>query len=290
MPKTNVNLRLGTDRKQNEFLGLPDYPCELFYTDLARHSTGYIPEHWHSEMEFGYVTEGCLLLTCNGKEYTVEADQFYFINANVLHSMKSAIPSVSFYSIVFHEKFLAMPEQIQKKYVHPVASNTNFPVFFTKESEFLSSIKAAIQCYLEKTEKFDFFFYQHVCSLWMRLFDRCLPLCAPEKDTNRRIREMLQFIASNYHRNIGVEEIAAFAGISKRECFRCFKRQLNSSPNIYLLQYRMNRAAELILMTDHKINRISAMCGFASATYFATKFKEIYGMSPTAYRDGNRNE
>ena len=98
---------------------------------------------------------------------------------------------------------------------------------------------------------------------------------------------MLQFISTNYQRNIGVDEIANYAGVSKRECFRCFKRQLNSSPNIYLLQFRMNRAAEMIVMTDQKINQIASQCGFSSATYFATKFKELYGMSPKAYRERN---
>ena len=287
MPKTNVRLRLGTDRKQNEFLGLPDYPCELFYTDLAKHSTGYIPEHWHNEMEYGFVTGGHLLLTCNGTEYVIGENQFYFINANVLHSMKSAGDTASFYSIVFHENFLGMPEQIKKKYITPVMDNGNFPVFITEKPEFSQLIKSALRCYQEKEEKYDYFFYQHICSLWMLIYDKHLPFVSLGEKTDRRIREMLQFISTNYQRNIGVDEIANYAGVSKRECFRCFKRQLNSSPNIYLLQFRMNRAAEMIVMTDQKMNQIASQCGFSSATYFATKFKELYGMSPKAYRERN---
>lgn len=281
---------MGTDRKQNDFLGMPDYPCELFYTDLVKHSVGFIPEHWHNEMEFGFVTEGQLLLTCNGAEYLLEENQFYFINTNVLHSMKRAGDTSSFYSIVFHENFLAMPEQIRKKYVLPVMDNTKFPVFFTLEPDFVQLIQKAIQCYEKKAEKYDVTFYQHICALWMLAYDKHLPFASPEDARDRRIREMLQFISANYHRNIGVEEIADFAGVSKRECFRCFKQQLNSSPNIYLLQFRMNRASEMILMTDQKIHQIATMCGFASATYFATKFKEIYGMSPKTYRNGNRSQ
>lgn len=288
MPKTNVRLRLGTDRKQNDLLGMPDYPCELFYTDLARQTTGYMPEHWHNEMEFGFVTEGSLLLTCNGTEYIIEKNQLYFINTNVLHSMKSAADTASFYSIVFHENFLGMPEQLQKKYILPVMNNANFPVFFTKDPESVQLIRNAIQCFEQKNAKYDFSFYQHVCSLWMLIYDRHLPSAGTEEITDRRIREMLRFISSNYQKNIGVEEIADFAGVSKRECFRCFKRQLNSTPNIYLLQFRINRAAEMIMLTDQKVNQIAAMCGFASATYFSTKFKEIYGMSPKRYREENR--
>ena len=109
-------------------------------------------------------------------------------------------------------------------------------------------------------------------------------------DAVQRVQKQtgLLFISANYQRNIGVDEIAGFAGVSKRECFRCFKRQLNSSPNIYLLQFRMNRAAEMVLLTDQKMNQIASSCGFSSATYFSTKFKEIYGMTPKAYREENR--
>lgn len=288
MAKTFVRLRLGTDRKQNDVFGMPDYPCELCYTDLTKHSTGYMPEHWHNELEYGFVTKGSLLLTCNGTEYLIEENQLFFINTNILHSMKATGDTACFYSIVFHENFLGMPEQLKQKYLQPVMNNANFPVLFTKEPEFVQLIRKAIQCYENKEAKYDFYFYQYICSIWMLIYDQHLPFASAEEPTERRIREMLQFISSNYQENIGVEEIANFAGVSKRECFRCFKRQLNSTPNIYLLQFRMNRAAEMIIMTDRKMNQIAAMCGFSSATYFATKFKEIYGMNPKAYREENR--
>ena len=288
MPKTNVRLRLGPDRKQRDWLGVPEYPCELFYTDLSKHSMRYMPEHWHNEMEFGFVTDGNLLLTCNGAEYIIEENQFYFINANVLHSMKSVGNTCCFYSIVFHENFLGLPEQLKKKYITPVINNGSFSLFFTKEQEFLLLTRNALRCYEEKEGNYDFYFYQYICSLWMLIYNKHLPFVSPEEKTDQRIREMLLFISANYQRNIGVDEIAGFAGVSKRECFRCFKRQLNSSPNIYLLQFRMNRAAEMVLLTDQKMNQIASSCGFSSATYFSTKFKEIYGMTPKAYREENR--
>ena len=77
MAKTLTRLRLGTDRKQNDLVGMPDYPCELYYTDLASHSTGYMPVHWHNELEYGFVTKGKLLLTCNGTEYIFEENGEY---------------------------------------------------------------------------------------------------------------------------------------------------------------------------------------------------------------------
>lgn len=290
MAKTFIRLRLGPDRKQNDLFGTPDYPCELYFADLAKHTTGYMPYHWHNEMEYGLVTRGNLLLKCNGKEYIIPENHGFFINTNVLHSMKLYGDATSYYSIAFHGDFLSLPEQIRQKYVDPVMNNVQFPMVITEDKEFISLLKKSIRCYEKKEEGYEFTFYNYVCALWKYVYLNFLPPTKNEEKINQRIREMLQFIAEHYHENIGVDEIAAHVGVSKRECFRSFKNQLNSSPNVYLHQFRMNRAAELLLMTDKKMNEIAKECGFFSAAYFSTKFKNVYGMTPKEYRESmNKN-
>ncbi|WP_166668720.1 hypothetical protein [Halanaerobium saccharolyticum] len=47
---------------------------------------------------------------------------------------------------------------------------------------------------------------------------------------------MLDFIHNNYASKVKVDQIAAAASISQRECFRCFKNTINSSLVVYLLK------------------------------------------------------
>lgn len=289
MAKTLDKLQLGPDRKENDLHGTPDYPCEVYYTDLINYTAGLMPEHWHNELEFGYVAKGTLLLKCNGQETVIAENQCFFINANVVHSMKMMGEEAGFYSVVFHKNFIRVPNRIYKKYVNPLLSGSYYQMVLMQEAEAAAIIKNALKSYESKEIGYEFTFYNDICALWNCLYQNHPPVDGMEQKMTRRIQEMLQFISMQYMNNIGVDEIAASAGISKRECFRCFKSQLNSSPNIYLLQYRMNRAAERILLTDFNMDKIAKECGFTSATYFSTKFKSVYGMTPKEYRERNRS-
>lgn len=288
MAKMLKQLRIGPDAKENDLHGTPDYPCEVYYTDLSKHKAGLLPEHWHNELEYGLVTKGKIILKCNGQENLVEEGQGFFINTNVLHSMQAKEKEACYYSAVFHEKFLGLPERLQDRYVYPIVEDATYSFAILKENELVEMLQRAMQCYEDKKEEFEYDFYQMLCAIWKRMYQMYPPATGIEEKVNQRIQKMLQFIAEHYWEDIGVEEIAARAGISKRECFRSFKNHLNSSPNIYLTQFRMNRAAEQIILTDKTMAEIARDCGFSSATYFSTKFLAVYGMSPKEYRICNQ--
>ncbi len=284
MAKTLKSLRLGPDRKENDLHGTPDYPCEVYYTDLSNYTAGLMPDHWHNELEFGLVTKGEIVLICNGQEYHVKENQSFFVNVNVAHSMKAVNGEGCFYSVVFHEKFLSFPEHVYQKYVHPLVKGTYYQMVLLGEEE-SKILREALECFENREAGFELGFYNDICRLWKCLCLNHPPMEGTEQKMTIRIQSMLSFISQNFMKNIGADEIAASGKISKRECFRCFKEQLNSSPNIYLMQFRMNRAAELILLTDFTMDRIAKECGFTRASYFSTKFKEVYGMSPKEYRE-----
>lgn len=290
MAKMLKQLRIGPDAKENDLHGTPDYPCEVYYTDLSKHKAGLLPEHWHNELEYGLVTKGRILLKCNGQENVLEEGQGFFINTNVFHSMQTMEKEACYYSAVFHERFLGLPERLRERYVTPIVEASTYSFVILKEKELVEMLQRAMQCYEEKKEEYEYDFYQLLCSVWKGMYQTYPPATKTEEKVNQRIQKMLRFIAAHYQEDIGVEEIAAEAGISKRECFRSFKNHLNSSPNMYLTQFRINRAAEALILTDKKMNVIAKECGFTSATYFSTKFLSVYGMSPKEYRACNQHE
>lgn len=69
-----------------------------------------------------------------------------------------------------------------------------------------------------------------------------------------------------------------------------FKHNFDVSFNKYLLDYRLNKAIELLLKTDYTNTKISQMCGFNSETYFMTIFKKNLGLSPKAYKSTYLNK
>lgn len=97
----------------------------------------------------------------------------------------------------------------------------------------------------------------------------------------------LQYIKYNYA-HIKVNDIASYIGINRSYLTTIFKKQLNISPQEYLVSYRLKKAAELIRTTNMSIQDISTSIGYENALTFSKMFKQIYGLSPRNYRNQDK--
>ncbi|MDR0448027.1 MAG: AraC family transcriptional regulator, partial [Treponema sp.] len=102
------------------------------------------------------------------------------------------------------------------------------------------------------------------------------------------IREALTFIEQHYHENLGVEDIAAFCSLDRSYLGKIFKNVLNTSPQDFLISYRINKSCELMKITDHTIAEISEMVGYPNQFNFSRVFKKTIGTSPRNWRNKNK--
>lgn len=83
---------------------------------------------------------------------------------------------------------------------------------------------------------------------------------------------------------LGVDDMAAAAGLSRAHFSREFRRAFGVSPHAYLLTRRLERAAAMLRNTDRSVAEICLAVGLTSVGSFTTSFKRAYGRTPTAYR------
>ena len=102
--------------------------------------------------------------------------------------------------------------------------------------------------------------------------------------SQERLKQMLRFIHKNYFKNITIDDIAKSANISRSECFRCFKKMINTKPFSYLTDFRLEKSLQLLLETDIPVSDICYSCGFNHSSYYGKLFKEKFGISPSSYR------
>jgi AraC-like DNA-binding protein len=102
------------------------------------------------------------------------------------------------------------------------------------------------------------------------------------------MRESIQFIEQHYHENINIEDVAAFCGINRSYLGKIFQNMLGASPHGFLLKYRINKACELLKITDMSIAEISAMVGYPNQFTFSRVFKNIQGKSPRDWRNDHK--
>jgi AraC-like DNA-binding protein len=89
---------------------------------------------------------------------------------------------------------------------------------------------------------------------------------------------------AHYAEPLGVEEMAAAAGLSRAHFSREFRRAFGESPHGYLLTRRLERAAALLRNTDRTVAAICFDVGLTSVGSFTTSFKRNFGKTPTEYR------
>jgi AraC-like DNA-binding protein len=89
---------------------------------------------------------------------------------------------------------------------------------------------------------------------------------------------------ARYSEPIGVDDMAAAAGLSRAHFSREFRRAFGDSPHGYLLTRRLERAASLLRVTDRSVAEICLDVGLTSVGSFTTSFTRMFGASPTAYR------
>jgi AraC-like DNA-binding protein len=89
---------------------------------------------------------------------------------------------------------------------------------------------------------------------------------------------------ARYFEPLGVDDLAAEAGLSRAHFSREFRRAFGESPHAYLLTRRLERAAALLRTTDRSVADVCLSVGLQSIGSFTTSFSRTYGCSPTAYR------
>lgn len=98
----------------------------------------------------------------------------------------------------------------------------------------------------------------------------------------RRVRDRID---REFAHPLNVEDLARGAHMSAGHLSREFRRIYGEPPYSYLMTRRIERAMTLLRRGDLTVTEICFVVGFSSLGTFSTRFSELVGVSPSAYRD-----
>lgn len=101
---------------------------------------------------------------------------------------------------------------------------------------------------------------------------------------NKYLDLAIEFINTHYMKKITVSDIANHVGISQGYLNQIFTQHVKMSIQNYLIDFRMYKAANLLVGTDYSIKEISNMSGYPDQLVFSKAFKKKFNMSPKMYR------
>ncbi len=104
---------------------------------------------------------------------------------------------------------------------------------------------------------------------------------------NVYVRNAISYIEQHYNEGITVADIARQSGLSRSYFAKVFKRAQHKSPQQYLMDYRMDKAAELLRISVLPIGEVSRSVGYDNQLNFSRAFKGVYGCSPSDWRNAH---
>ncbi len=108
-----------------------------------------------------------------------------------------------------------------------------------------------------------------------------------DAQTDQRIQYALNFMADHLDKSLSLEQIASACHTSTSRLAHLFKQEMGMSPIKFHERQRLNRAARLLVATDHSITSIAHEIGFDDPFYFSNRFRARFQKSPRQWRKEN---
>jgi len=109
----------------------------------------------------------------------------------------------------------------------------------------------------------------------------------PSREASSLVERCLGYIHENYAQDFGIEALAATVSVSPSYLFRLFKKKMRLTPMHYRNVVRVDKAKLLLADRALTVDAVAERVGFDDPKYFARVFKNLAGMSPSAYRRAN---
>ena len=286
------------DRQREKLQGYdPGFPYTAIDCRFDGYSGPCVDWHWHATLEINVCASGLLKTSTQRGEYIVREGDAVLVNANVLHrnEAEGGARGVRVQTHMFDRALVAAAELPLRRYVAPVVECALLDALPLSRGEprQRAVLEALDRAFIAADEEKDGYELE-ICGLlnraWQGIYALAQPVIGARQPLPRmetaRLKQMLGFIREHFAEDISPVDIAAAAGVCERECFRCFKQELGTTPLSSLTDFRVRKAAELLRETDRSVTDIASACGFATSSYFGKVFRRRMNLSPLAYRRG----
>ena len=81
-----------------------------------------------------------------------------------------------------------------------------------------------------------------------------------------------------------VDDLGNEIAMSRSQVHRKLKALTDQSATAFIRNYRLHRAADLLIQESGNVTEIAYQVGFNSQTYFSSSFQELFGCTPSNYK------
>ncbi len=99
-----------------------------------------------------------------------------------------------------------------------------------------------------------------------------------------RLRRIKELVHAKMEDDLSLDEMAKSVGLSTAHFARMFRKSTGATPHQFVLRQRLERAKAMLRAPDARVLDVAVACGFKTQQHFAQVFRDVWGVSPTEYR------
>lgn len=169
------------------------------------------------------------------------------------------------------------------------AGHPTLQPFTNRRDPLLHTVLASLATELEQEPEVPSLFAEHAAGLVMAYMARSMrPTRSGRirsgRSSQRQFARVFDFIEAHLHLDICTAQLGALVGMGTDVFARHFKAQVGIAPYRYVMQRRMQRAADLLVATQQPLAQIALAVGFSSQAHFTAQFSKYFGESPGTFR------
>ena len=247
--------------------------------------------HIHHELQLSFISRGSGTAYVGDAIVAFEPGDVFLIGTNLPHVFKAseAETTIESYSYFFIRDFLGQDffELSTSKAISELiqSGSRGFKINDTSKHAIAGLIK---QGFSEKGAV--------PCALLLTILARLanskdyLVLAGPafanidDVESSTRMSETLNYLTSNFDRDINLYEIASIANMSPTSFSRYFRQHTGKTYSRFLTEIRISHAKKLLLSSERTVANICFGSGFNNLSNFNRQFKKYTGVSPRTFR------
>ena len=254
-----------------------EFPVQMFVNDVGK-KVWYFNQHWHEHIELHYVLEGRTTLRLGQREIPAREGNLVVVNSNELHAG---------YCDGTHMRVLVIIFDMGDFYKELADKNVIFQSLVERD-ETIDAIMSAIQKeYSEQRIGYRLICKGELLHLIVHLAREYAAEVLTERESDSRKRRLerlntvLDYIQSNYTKQISNRELADIIHLSEDRFNHLFKESRGMPPLQYMNEVRMKKAMNLLKRKEGTVVEIADSVGFTDYNHFGRQFRRYYGCAPS---------
>lgn len=234
------------------------------------------PHHIHEFSELAYTYRGITTVYVNGTKYQIPEKHGMLILPNQSHEYVDETDSQMRCYVFSNDMIPLVHQRLNgRTFSNPIAYFGDKEALFTELGQCRKEQRVRISGLLNL-----------ICDHLMESSD----LIVQSEADHHLIHDAVRYVAQHFRQDITLKDVAQALGYHEKYLSKELHALTKVNFRMFLAQYRIDYAKNLLLDTDLSITDIAYECGYNATNTFNRVFRQLSGMTPSAYTKQKRNE